>query len=74
MAPDAGVEVHWRSGQDGNLRRVVPVESAAEAVRAYVRAGIVTEADAMQEQCKLEQGLTSRMRAAPRPRAGMESG
>ena len=74
LAPDAGVEVHWRSGQDGNLRRVVQVESVAEAVRAYVGAGIVTEADAAEEQRGLEQELESRMRATQSPHTGTESG
>ena len=74
LAPDTGVEVHWRSGRDGNLSRVVQVESVAEAVRAYVGAGIVTEADAAAEQCKLEQALESKMRAKQSPHTGTESG
>ena len=74
LAPDTGVEVRWRSGRDGNLRRVVQVESVAEAVRAYVGAGIVMEADAAEEQRRLEQELESRMRAAQSPRTGTESG
>ena len=74
LAPDTGVEVHWRSGQDGNLRRVLQVESVAEAVRAYVGAGIVTEAAAAEEQRRLEQALESRMRATQSPHTGTESG
>ena len=74
LAPDAGVEVHWRSGRDGNLRRVVQVESVAEAVRAYVGAGIVTEAAAAEEQRRLEQALESRMQATQSPHTGTESG
>lgn len=74
LAPDAGVEVHWRSGRDGNLRRVVQVESVAEAVRAYVGAGIVTEADAAAEQRRLGQALESRMWATQSPHTGTESG
>lgn len=74
LAPDIGVGVHWRSGRDGNLRRVVQVESVAEAVRAYVGAGIVTEADAAVEQRRLEQELVSRMRATQSPHTGTESG
>ena len=35
VVPDSGVEVHWRSGQDKDRRRVVQVESVAEAIRAY---------------------------------------
>ena len=74
LAPDTGVEVHWRSGRDGSLRRVVQVESVAEAVRAYVGAGIVTETDAVEEQRRLEQELGSRMRATQSPHTGTESG
>ena len=74
LTPDAGVEVHWRSGQGGSLRRVVQVESVAEAVRAYVGAGIVTEADAAAEQRRLGQALESRMRATQSPHTGTESG
>ena len=74
LAPDTGVEVHWRSGRDGNLRRVVQVESVSEAVRAYVGAGIVTETDAAAEQRRLEQALESKMRAMQSPHTGTESG
>ena len=74
LAPDAGVEVHWRFGRDGNLRRVVQVESVAEAVRAYVGAGIVTEAAAAAEQRRLGQELESRRRATQSPHTGTESG
>ena len=74
LVPDTGVEVHWRSGHDGNLRRVVQVESVAEAVRAYVGAGIVTEEAAAEEQRRLEQALESRMRATQSPYTGRESG
>ena len=74
LAPDTGVEVHWRSGRDGNLRRVVQVESVAEALRAYVGAGIVTEADAAAEQRRLGQVLESRMRTTQSPHTGTESG
>ena len=74
LAPDTGVEIRWRSGRDGNLRRVVQVESVAEAVRAYVGAGIVTETDAAEEQHRLEQELESRMRAAQSPHTGTEPG
>ena len=59
LVPDAGVEIHWRSGRNGNLNRVLQVESVAEAVRAYVRAGIIAKADAVEEQHKLEQALAS---------------
>ena len=74
LVPDAGVEVHWRSGRDGSLRRVVQVESVAEAVRACVGAGIVTEADAAEEQRRLGQELESRMRATQSPHTETESG
>lgn len=57
LVPDAGLEVHWRSGQSGILRRVLQVESVAEAVRAYVGAGIVAAERAAAEQHKLEQAL-----------------
>ena len=62
VVPDSGVEVHWRSGRDKDRRRVVQVESVAEAIRAYVEAGIVTESDAREEQRRLEQELASEMR------------
>ena len=71
--PDRGLELHWRSGHDGHLRRVVQVESVAEAVRAYVGAGLLSEADAAKEQRRLEQDLTTQMHNAPSPRAGTES-
>ena len=74
LVPDTGVQIHWRSGRDGNLRRILQVESVAEAVRAYVGAGVVTETDAAEEQRRLEQELESGMRAAQSPRAGTESG
>ena len=74
LALGAGVEIYWRSGRDDNLRRVVQVESVAEAVRAYVGVGIVTEADAAQEQRRLEQELGSGMRAMQSPDTGTESG
>lgn len=59
LLAETGVEVHWRSGLDGNLRRVLQVESVAEAVCAYVHAGIMKEADAVDEQRRLEQQLAS---------------
>ena len=74
FAPDTGLEIHWRSGRDGNLRRVVQVESVSEAVRAYVGAGIVTEADAAEEQRRLEQALELRVRATQGSHTGTESG
>ena len=64
VVPDSGVEVHWRSGRDKDRRRVVQVESVAEAIRAYVEAGIVTESDAKEEQRRLEQELASEMRSS----------
>ena len=72
--PGTGVEVHWRSGRDRSLRRIVQVESVAEAVRACVGAGIVTEAGAAEEQRRLGQELESRMRATQSPQTGTESG
>ena len=74
LAPDTGVEIHWRSGRSNNLGRVVQVESVAEAVRAYVAAGILAEADAVQEQRRLEGGLESGMRATQSPHTGTEPG
>lgn len=74
LAPDAGVVVHWRTGRGNKLRRVLQVESVAEAVRAYVGAGFVTEADAAEERRKLERELGSGMRATRLPYAGTESG
>ena len=74
VVPDSGVEVHWKSSRDENPRRIVQVESVAEAMRAYVGAGIVAAADAAQEQYKLEQELESRMRTARDLQTGTESG
>ncbi len=67
VAPDVGVALHWRSARDDELTRVVQVESVAEAVRAYVGAGIVAEADATKEQRRLEQELASEMRTRKSP-------
>ena len=74
LAPDTGVEIHWRSGRSNNLGRVVQVESVAEAARAHVAAGILAEADAVQEQRRLEGELESGMRATQSPHAGTEPG
>lgn len=74
LLPDSGVEVHWRSSFDESPRRIVQVESVAEAVRAYVGAGILTAGEAEQEQHKLEQKLESGMRAARDLQTGPESG
>ena len=49
--------MHWRSGGSGKLRRILQVESVAEAIRAYVGAGIVKAADAPVERDKLERAL-----------------
>ena len=73
VVPDRGLELHWRSGRDDRQRRVVQVESVAEAVRAYVGAGLLSEADAAKEQGQLEQDLTTQMHRTPSPRAGTES-
>ena len=64
VVPDTGVELHWQSGRGQGRRRIVQVESVAEAMRAYVRAGIVTEADATKEQHRLEEELASEMRVS----------
>ncbi len=65
LVRDTGLEIHWRSGHDGQLRRVVQVESVAEAVRAYIGAGLLSEADAAQEQRILQQHLVERSRSRP---------
>ena len=57
LAPGTGLKLQWRSGQDNRLKGVVRVESVAEAVRAYVGAGILTEAEAAREQRRLEREL-----------------
>ena len=57
LLPETGIEIHWRSGGSGNLRRILQVESVAEAIRAYVGAGIIKAADASVERNKLEQAL-----------------
>ena len=59
LVPNAGVEIHWRSGRNGDLSRVLQVESVAEAVRAYVRAGVISESGAVEEQRRLERALAS---------------
>ena len=64
---NTGVEIHWQSGQDGNLTRVVRIESVAEAVRAYVCAGIIAEAEAVEEQHRLERALASGLQAVQSP-------
>ena len=61
LVPDIGVAIHWRSGQDNSVERVVQVESVAEAVRAYIGAGLVTKADAVETQRRLEQELVQGM-------------
>lgn len=67
VAPNTGVVLHWRTAKDGSLTRVGQVESVAEAIRAYVGAGIVAVADAPEEQRRLEQELASRMRTRRTP-------
>lgn len=57
LVPGTGVEVHWRSGKDGELTRVIQVESVSEAVRAYVASGILQEEDAPRELHKLRTSL-----------------
>lgn len=57
LIPDAGVEIHWRSGRNSDLRRVLQVESVAEAVRAYVGAGIIAATEAAATQHELEDTL-----------------
>ena len=57
LVPDTGVVIHWRSGRNGELKRLLQVESVAEAVRAYVSAGVIAAAEAAAEQHKLEQAL-----------------
>ena len=74
LVRDSGVEVHWRSGCGEAPRLIAQVESVAEAVRAYVGAGIVTEADAAKERQKLEQELESRIQTKWDPRAEAKSG
>ena len=73
LVRDTGVEVHWRSGRDNHLQRVVQVESVAEAIRAYIGAGLVSEGDAAQERCRLEQELLARMADTQRPCVGTGS-
>ena len=74
LVPDTGLEIHWRSGNDGRLRRVIQVESVAEAIRAYIGAGLVSETDAAQEQGRLEQELMAWMHGTMQnPRVGTES-
>ena len=67
LVPDTGVTIHWRSGQDNSVERVIQVESVAEAVRAYVGAGLVTKADAVETQRRLEQELVQGMQSMQSP-------
>ena len=60
LIPETGVEIHWRPGRNGNLKRILQVESVAEAVRAYVGAGIIAATEAAAEQRKLERALAER--------------
>lgn len=62
LISNTGVEIHWRSGRDRNLERILQVESVAEAVRAYVGAGIIAATEAATEQQKLERALDGRDR------------
>lgn len=45
---ELGIEIHWQSGKDASLTRVVQVESLDEAARACVAAGISASGDAEQ--------------------------
>ena len=73
LVPRTGLKLQWRSGQDNSLKGVVRVESVAEAVRAYVGACIMTEAEATQEQRRLEQELEVGAEVKPNPYGRMES-
>lgn len=59
-----GIEIHWCSGDDGELTRVIQVESVFEAVRAYVAAGILQEQDAPEEVRRLRRGLEPQSNSA----------
>lgn len=45
---ELGIEIHWQSGKNASLTRVVQVESLDEAARACVAAGIFASGDSEQ--------------------------
>ena len=59
LVAGTGVEIHWRSGNNGTLTKVIQVESVSEAVHAYVASGILREEDAPKELRKLRRILKS---------------
>ena len=61
MVRGTGIEIHWRSGNDGELTRVIQVESVFEAVRAYVAAGILREQDASEESHRLRKAIEAQL-------------
>ena len=61
MVHGTGIEIHWRSGNDGELTRVIQVESIFEAVRAYVAAGILREQDALEELRRLRKDMEAQL-------------
>ena len=61
MVRGTGIEIHWRSGNDGELTRVIQVESVFEAVRAYVAAGILREQDASEESHRLRKAMEAQL-------------
>ena len=64
LVPHIGMKIQWRSGRNETPKDVARVESVAEAVRAYVGAGILTEKEAQAEQQRLEQELAAGTQAA----------
>ena len=62
-----GIEIHWRSGDDGELTRVIQVESVFEAVRAYVAAGILREQDAPEEVRRSQKCLEPQLKNRQQP-------
>ena len=62
-----GTKIHWRSGDDGELTRVVQVESVFEAVRAYVAAGILRQQDMQEEVLRLQKTLEPQLKNRQKP-------
>ena len=70
FVPGTGVEIHWRSGDDGSLARIIQVESVFEAVRAYIAAGIVPKEKGPEELCRLKRCLESNLPCSQNPGSG----
>ena len=70
LVPGTGIEIHWRSGDDGSLARIIQVESVFEAVRAYIAAGIVPEEKGPEALSRLKRCLESDLPYGQNPDSG----